>query len=1196
MLRTRLDREQQHAESQSRLLKSGCFAANYWVTGFITSRASYTWQPNDTVTDTPFQILKIVEYLHICNQDEDGEGKAVRELLRDIWIPWLLELDKTDRRSSYAWPHAFHEGVNTFRLDDHVWVWRALRSLEDLDLWKSLPSLKSIKEGKATWEKSNYHWIFRFYGPKGNDLDEEEAFARFEKLAKRLVPGDVQRNILQRFTTENDLDVSRKRMLAVTRSPRETRFLLHSRDTCLFYGEDLGFFLSESSYHELWKNTLEAQLHHDENKETSWDTAIRYALGIVVGTRDWSLNNKAPSELVRTCADFLIRSSSHTGFIPGQLDEATKEPRLFYDEEDVDFYYHAGFEINHVLLTHARHIDQAFQKVSEFKDTPGTMIPPVDRDSAIQSTLDEVLKALTTHLQPKRQRNEQGQQSSGLSLTQLGVATRLGARQSLTMKKLIPFNNLIDVSSINALEDEWLYNYPQFFTMEEINLEKYIEMRLTSVQLSNDSVGGIIGQELELHRSARDQKKPRLLSTSLDIASKIAEKPKQKHLGKRELRHWKAEPSKTLPNTELWAKLSVPRTARKAKKRFIYLSLANAETAFLCWIASPEAEKPAMSLFFDRHSKYEKRVWDDTTMVVNTWQTELHISFYHLVNVDTRLKPGLPSPSKDPFPGSSKKELWRASMGFRFDGDFFDRYWTCHYIEHISTDDSMKNQVPSIDPILESSGGQEGKQWWQRKVLELHLLHRILTFVTESSLLILKQVRAELGIGDSTLSFSILDSDAYFSSQENWQGFEYILQAIDEDLSAVLRTLEKWDRREAERGQEKPRWTRNDERKYRGVISKLQGATEREMRDLEGHRNNIRKLKETLTASRKKIRDERELHRNENIRYFTYVTVIFLPLGFAASFYSMNGAPQHDLMISLVQFAVAAFAVTVGLLASAKVIFGVVDIILLPLKSLRKQAELELEMYSRDKREKSLLYGDRKERPHHVDNAAEEQQIRPAPTLRTENQVPKHNESIRDQGRVPRPGWSDQDVSTSSAWFWFWLSYIFFEVPGLRLLAAINVVENKRLSPRRAAEVVLGILFLPIFGFAWVSKFVFLNLQDFFRLLSKSCMFPINLFLVSLPDTYKSPIHAYVRDRSRPALNRHRRIQCHSCPSRQRGRGSKEALCSDDASTRFIPAFQGYGEEARGEKQVNPPAPTNICIWWSSSALFEPGGWQCKRE
>lgn len=108
---------------------------------------------------------------------------------------------------------------------------------------------------------------------------------------------------------------------------------------------------------------------------------------------------------------------------------------------------------------------------------------------------------------------------------------------------------------------------------------------------------------------------------------------------------------------------------------------------------------------------------------------------------------------------------------------------------------------------------------------------------------------------------------------------------------------------------------------------------------MESHRDSFRKLKETLTTSREKIRDDRELHRNENIRYFTYVTVMFLPLGLAASFYSMNGVPQHALMLSLAEFDIAAFCVTVGLLASVEAIFGAIDIMLLPLRSLNKHAE-----------------------------------------------------------------------------------------------------------------------------------------------------------------------------------------------------------------------------------------------------------------
>ncbi|KUI56408.1 hypothetical protein VP1G_03700 [Cytospora mali] len=248
--------------------------------------------------------------------------------------------------------------------------------------------------------------------------------------------------------------------------------------------------------------------------------------------------------------------------------------------------------------------------------------------------------------------------------------------------------------------------------------------------------------------------------------------------------------------------------------RFIWLPEATDELALLCWVASLETVKSAMALFFDRHSKQEYHVWDDTTMVLNTWQTELHLSFFVLV----------------------------------------------------------------------------GK---------------------------------ELGVENSTLSLSVLGSRRNLSIKEDdSQNFEQLLQVVDEDLTSVLNTLQRWSTREKDRGREQPRWTHNDERKYRGAITKVQGSTERHIRDLEIRRDNMRKLREALTTHRERIRQDLEFHWNENIRYFTYVTVIFLPLGFASSFYSMSGAPDHSLIISLVEFAIAAFAVTVILLISAKSIFS----------------------------------------------------------------------------------------------------------------------------------------------------------------------------------------------------------------------------------------------------------------------------------
>lgn len=55
----------------------------------------------------------------------------------------------------------------------------------------------------------------------------------------------MRRQNLRRFTLE--IDVLKQRMLSVTRTARETRFLLHSRDTILSYGVEWGFFTGEES-------------------------------------------------------------------------------------------------------------------------------------------------------------------------------------------------------------------------------------------------------------------------------------------------------------------------------------------------------------------------------------------------------------------------------------------------------------------------------------------------------------------------------------------------------------------------------------------------------------------------------------------------------------------------------------------------------------------------------------------------------------------------------------------------------------------------------------------------------------------------------------------------------------------------------------------------------------------------------------
>jgi hypothetical protein len=160
-------------------LTSGDFAANYWVTGKIypDSSDSLSWQAAEGVVNTPFQILKAAEILNFYTTDQTARDLC-KALLKQICVPWLEMLRKMDQRIMFAWPHAVEEGTNTYRLDDHLWIWRALKALHELRLLEG-------------WNYSSDKRKFSI--------------------------ASIQREILQRFTIKND--DSGKRMFAGISTP-----------------------------------------------------------------------------------------------------------------------------------------------------------------------------------------------------------------------------------------------------------------------------------------------------------------------------------------------------------------------------------------------------------------------------------------------------------------------------------------------------------------------------------------------------------------------------------------------------------------------------------------------------------------------------------------------------------------------------------------------------------------------------------------------------------------------------------------------------------------------------------------------------------------------------------------------------------------------------------------------------------------
>ncbi|KAL1848018.1 hypothetical protein VTK73DRAFT_10214 [Phialemonium thermophilum] len=939
--------------------KDGCFAANYRLWGAVMAEESASWKARDALTDTPFQILKATLFHRLYHRDP-LDVELARNLVGRVGRKWLQTLEKLDPRWKYAWPHAREDDVNTFRLDDHVWIWRALKALEDSGLRKVIQSLErpthdaTMPPGYCPLQGRDPQPVFPCTSPRLAIERLQDAGVLVERrgetdsiiilprcvdcsvgeLARQILQdtlgrysaGDVQRESLQRFTTENN--VSRKAMLAVTRSPRESRFLFHARDTALLYGADLGYFPQSSSFHEVWENTITCQRYHEENRESAWDTTLDYALAVLLGCRGRRLNTESPTQLVCGAVEVLFRSTSPSAFFPGLLDLTTKEPETVEDERDRDFYFHVSFEIPYALLANVEGILESYRRLEAGAggDDEGRE-GDLDHHQLHQAA-SEVLQRITS--EPKQQQQQQQQQKA----TGVGRSTGIvdstrghhqdAATREWTMKKVMPFNSLIDSSNVVELGEEWLFNYPDFLSRDE---------DLTWDDIRNDRAG----LQDVLTRPIDDGMLEDLRAlVGLDRAY-VVDTPKQKRLRKLERKHLGG--GRWHNNCFLWELLRSPRTARRAKKRLIGLPYPNEVTALVCYAASPsDAEKQALALFFDRHVRYKNYFADEAAHTLNVWRTELHLSFFRLHDGPSLKNPawGLPRLQVDDFPGSrppGQSFITRATAGFRFDGDFFDRHWTCHLVEYAPGE-------PRDDDWMDRLGlaaHLKPKEWRQRKVLELFLLNRMLDTILESTRDIVDRVEKALGAREGSFSYSIQTTDDYASWSRLWGELEPLLQAVEDNLTSVLDTLAQWNGRVPARGLERPRWTRDDERKYRAALTRLQGAGARSVGELHSLAKRTAKLHAFFSARLDGAREQLSFQSNQSIMSFTYVTVIFLPLGFAASIFSMSETPGPALIAHMAVSALVALAITVVVLVNARMLLrllsplaSVTDITVLP--------------------------------------------------------------------------------------------------------------------------------------------------------------------------------------------------------------------------------------------------------------------------
>ncbi|KAL1617119.1 hypothetical protein SLS56_011122 [Neofusicoccum ribis] len=187
--------------------------------------------------------------------------------------------------------------------------------------------------------------------------------------------------------------------------------------------------------------------------------------------------------------------------------------------------------------------------------------------------------------------------------------------------------------------------------------------------------------------------------------------------------------------------------------------------------------------------------------------------------------------------------------------------------------------------LNKSTAGKAQKDpWRQRKLLELILFDQMIIQIRYCTEEILAKIREALRNPKGTSSdnskppedemsdalfLSQIDSKTYFFFSRQWQTLEKILQLLEEDLTETLLKVSSWETREKDRGPERPRWTRKDERTYRGSLRKMLVSNSQNVAQLRRLQANVQSLRASLSSKRDSIRDDLSLRGSEDVRYFT---------------------------------------------------------------------------------------------------------------------------------------------------------------------------------------------------------------------------------------------------------------------------------------------------------------------------------------
>lgn len=512
------------------------------------------------------------------------------------------------------------------------------------------------------------------------------------------------------------------------------------------------------------------------------------------------------------------------------------------------------------------------------------------------------------------------------------------------------------------------------------------------------------------------------------------------------------------------------RTWKTAKKRLTIINSCQPEHALLLYLGSAESEKLSTAGFLTRHKMREDFMRDYAHKGANMWTTELHLSFYKKITItsdDLRsllaLKESIfEGPEKlSAFPGKSKAsldKLHKGAIGWRFSGDLHDRRWTGTILAFTP---GMEDADWITNWALES-----GDEYGQRKIIEARLFSEITKTIYVSTREILRDLNVVLGEGDGGIYRGSSEHhdplsetfDQSYSRSKLYLELSDFLSHLDDSFKNTMETIEAYVDREKQRPVQ-PRWSIEDERQYRPELQKWDQEGKKNIALLWSIRNEIstkmsrvNRLRESLNADMQLRETRLQARSAEDVRLFTYVTIIFLPISFSSSLFSMSKAPDNSLVGTFAKVSVIALVITF--------------VILLNLKTMSRNMWTYF-------------------------NAGLHKISDMMSTSSWDFWKKAHIELVQAEKRNIQ---SDEplEIRKMSRWWYclFFLAFVLWELPAIRVLLAWDVflppTEKDPKQPRILTKIIrvfFGLFSLPLFVFSFALVFLLRNLIDLFKFL-----------------------------------------------------------------------------------------------------------------